>query len=362
MTLYISENIRKLRLEREITQETLADFLGVTFQSVSRWERGEGYPDITMLPEIAEFFKVSVDELLGVNKAKNEAELVKLLEEHDRHFRDEKSMWDSINKLKEKYPSDFRVQLRYMSMLLTVGGDSFADYEPKILSIYENIQKNCTDDTIRIAAKNQYINYLYRMTSVKDSGITFEDAEKVINELPKMADCQEMYCFNYEYAHKVPDKVHEAIETQIYMLFDVLSGWFFHRDKFSIDYQLDILEKAMSCFDYIYDDGNYGRLWTKVISSYGILGMLYYQKGDAESSLQKLRKAAELAIEFDNLEIITTLHSTLFEGKKFDKHIHGSDFVAKLQLKDFMTQHYGFSDEFKAKVEFKEIIDLLSEK
>lgn len=38
--IYIGENIKKFRRERELTQETLADFLGVTFQSVSKWERG----------------------------------------------------------------------------------------------------------------------------------------------------------------------------------------------------------------------------------------------------------------------------------------------------------------------------------
>ena len=56
MTIYLSENIKRLRRENNLTQETLAEFLGVTFQSVSNWERGESYPDITILPEIASFF------------------------------------------------------------------------------------------------------------------------------------------------------------------------------------------------------------------------------------------------------------------------------------------------------------------
>ena len=46
----IGDNIRRLRRERGLTQETLAEFLGVTFQSVSKWERGESCPDIAMLP------------------------------------------------------------------------------------------------------------------------------------------------------------------------------------------------------------------------------------------------------------------------------------------------------------------------
>ncbi len=359
MTIYLGENIKRLRQEKGITQETLADFLGVTFQSVSRWERGESYPDITTLPEIAAYFKISVDELLGANRAENEEEIKRLLEEHDNLHWNEKALWDSINNLKERYPNDFRVQLRYMRMLNSVRQDAFAANGPKILSIYKNIEQNCTDDTIRIKAKNQYISYLLRMACDKDSGITFEDAEKVINELPKLEDCQEMYCFNYEYVHKTPDKVYETIETLIYMQFDFLSGWFLQRRKFSIDYQIDILEKSMAFFDYIFDDGNYGRLWTKVISSCGILGMFYYEKGDSENSLRSLRKTAELAIKFDNLETITTLHSTLFEGRIYDKNIHGSDYAAKRQMKEFMMQHYGFSDEFKSTPEFRNIISML---
>ena len=67
MTIYIGENIKRLRLQKELTQEVLAEFLGISFQSISRWERGESYPDITMLPVIANFFDVTVDELLTVN-------------------------------------------------------------------------------------------------------------------------------------------------------------------------------------------------------------------------------------------------------------------------------------------------------
>lgn len=40
MNIYFSENIKKLRKERQLTQETLAEYLGVSFQAVSKWERG----------------------------------------------------------------------------------------------------------------------------------------------------------------------------------------------------------------------------------------------------------------------------------------------------------------------------------
>lgn len=55
-TLNISENIIRLRHERKLTQEQLADFIGVTKASVSKWETGQSTPDITILPQLAAFF------------------------------------------------------------------------------------------------------------------------------------------------------------------------------------------------------------------------------------------------------------------------------------------------------------------
>ena len=73
MELHIGQNIRRLRLERNLTQEEVAAHLGISFQSVSKWERGDGYPDITLLPALSHYFGTSVDELLGVSELEREA-------------------------------------------------------------------------------------------------------------------------------------------------------------------------------------------------------------------------------------------------------------------------------------------------
>ena len=69
MNCKIGEKIRELRQGKKMTQEKLADRLGVSFQSVSRWENGMTYPDIELLPAIARLFSVSVDYLLGDEEA-----------------------------------------------------------------------------------------------------------------------------------------------------------------------------------------------------------------------------------------------------------------------------------------------------
>ena len=63
--LNFSENIVRLRRKKGITQEELADFVGVTKASVSKWETKQSLPDIVLLPQLATFFNVTVDELLG---------------------------------------------------------------------------------------------------------------------------------------------------------------------------------------------------------------------------------------------------------------------------------------------------------
>lgn len=68
MKLYVSENLKRLRKEKGFTQEQLATRLNVSFQAVSKWECGESYPDIVMLPSIAQIFSVSLDDLVGMEK------------------------------------------------------------------------------------------------------------------------------------------------------------------------------------------------------------------------------------------------------------------------------------------------------
>ena len=70
MEIMIKDKLRTLRQQKNVTQETLANHLGITPQSVGKWERGEGFPDITLLPKLALYFDVTVDELLCVDKAR----------------------------------------------------------------------------------------------------------------------------------------------------------------------------------------------------------------------------------------------------------------------------------------------------
>lgn len=62
----INLRISELRHKKKITQQELADVVGVSFQTISKWENGSVMPDITYLPMLAEYFEVSVDQLIGI--------------------------------------------------------------------------------------------------------------------------------------------------------------------------------------------------------------------------------------------------------------------------------------------------------
>lgn len=72
MNIKLGTKIKELRKAKNISQEILAEYLGVSFQAVSKWENEAGLPDVTLIPAIASFFGVSTDELFDYNRMENE--------------------------------------------------------------------------------------------------------------------------------------------------------------------------------------------------------------------------------------------------------------------------------------------------
>ena len=63
----LGETIKKLRRQKDITQEQLAEYLNISSQAVSKWETDLSLPDITLIPMLANIFDVSADVLLGID-------------------------------------------------------------------------------------------------------------------------------------------------------------------------------------------------------------------------------------------------------------------------------------------------------
>ena len=159
MQLLIGNTIKYLRREKGITQEDLAEVLGVSCQSVSRWENNTCYPDIELLPTIANFFGITVDNLLGVDDAAESEKVEKYLSD----FQNAISRGDIDECIKiaragvAEYPNNYKL-LNKLMYALFVSGDSDGNipqwqenmkkYDAEITMIGERIMKYCVDPNI----------------------------------------------------------------------------------------------------------------------------------------------------------------------------------------------------------------------
>lgn len=358
MELVFGKRFKELRINKNLTQEKLAEFLGVSFQSISKWERGDNYPDITYLPVIARFFAVSVDYLLGYDEAVNEEEIKQKLYELDNSFDDEKRE-KILKELKEKYPGDFRVLLRLLGQYVFYADT--ADVDSEIISVYKNIQNNCTDDKIRICAKRYLIYYYIRQSNNPDSKICKEDYIRIIEEMPRMRDGQEQFSLFY-YGDALKPKIRESVEEHIFLLENTLISCYYYNDDIAPQYKIGLVKNFLDFCDALYDDGNYSRMWPQVLYYHTNLAWLYYLTNDFEKSIEQLRTAVDKAKKLDSMEKITVMKSVIFKGEKFNKEEVFGTTTAKEQLKMWLSnKRQVYSKEYTSLIEYKDIMEFLND-
>lgn len=373
MQLELGKRIRELRRRDGRTQEDLAEAIGVTSQAVSRWEANGGYPDMEMIPSIANYFGITIDELFGVDMAKNEEEILEIVDKFDNgKYKGSDGSLSFMAEAYHKYPSDFRILVRYMHSLINDNVDA-GDYlknKKEIFTIYDKIQNYCTNDAIRMYAKNLMIHYFKPLIRVENSGVTERDMYNLIEEMPAIPDSKE-YLMSY-----MPPDV-EKVEKGCQNLFDKLMYYFNNTiSHFSRSYMLtgveptedqiqravEALELTVKIFDLVYTDGNYGVCWRVAIYNYGYLGQYYHKLGNDKKALENLKKCAELAKYFDEMPNITERTALLFKGTTVNKQEDIAIFLdtsVRKQMTNRMLNDYPLSDEFKATPEFRKIIGIM---
>lgn len=113
--LNISKCISRKRKEKGITQEQLADYIGVSKASVSKWESGQSYPDILLLPEIATYFNITVDELIGYSPQLTNDDIKKIYKKFCKDFA--KKPFDEVMNEYEKMIKEYYYLSHQYSML-----------------------------------------------------------------------------------------------------------------------------------------------------------------------------------------------------------------------------------------------------
>ncbi|MBE5945675.1 MAG: helix-turn-helix transcriptional regulator [Lachnospiraceae bacterium] len=152
----LSQNITRLRHEKKITQEQLADFVGVTKASVSKWETGQSMPDILILPQLAAFFNVSIDDLMGYEPSLTKEQIDMIYTSLSSDFVTlgfEEAMEKSRQMVKQYYSCyEFLFNMAVLWLNHHMLADSTEEQQKILQDLYdlcEHIMYNCNDMEMR---------------------------------------------------------------------------------------------------------------------------------------------------------------------------------------------------------------------
>ncbi|MGB4661084.1 MAG: helix-turn-helix transcriptional regulator [Mobilitalea sp.] len=116
----IAKTLMSKRKEKGINQEELAAYIGVSKASVSKWETGQSYPDITFLPQLATYFNISIDELMGYSPQMTKSDIKKMYHRLSVDFSKKpfEEVYAECQELIKKYYSCFPLLLQMVVLLM----------------------------------------------------------------------------------------------------------------------------------------------------------------------------------------------------------------------------------------------------
>lgn len=278
MQIRLGEKIRELRKRDGRKQEDLAVAIGVTNQAVSRWEAGGGYPDIEVLPAIANYFHITIDELFGYDSDR-QIKLQSYLDQADQmrdtilEKKDAKQRVAFLRNAIAEFPSEWQLQIRLADALKTLGfekrehpivvtGEDDARYNTEknaqnecwkeAVSLYEEVLKKEIDDDSRRSAIHSLL-WLYSLMGEQ------EKAEKAALSQSPVSQSREVLLAEASHHEKTDEYRSEAILSLMHELYRVTGSAVMANDSLSRSQKgLDILLMVAGFYESIFEDGNYG--------------------------------------------------------------------------------------------------------
>lgn len=172
--LKLGEKIKSLRKQKDISQEVFANYLGVSFQAVSKWENGNTLPDVTLIPAIASFFGVSCDELFDFNIYETEKNIRAIVDEHSVYwYSDPEKSEQIIRDGLKKYPGNETL----LNCLIGVLSELHKNEE--VISIGKALSETTKSDEIRIDT------YRIMAMAYKEMG-EYQLAKESIKRIPEL--------------------------------------------------------------------------------------------------------------------------------------------------------------------------------
>lgn len=317
-----SDNIIRLRHEKKITQEQLADFMGVTKSSVSKWETKQSLPDVLLLPQLANFFDITIDELLGYEPQLGKEQIQKIYFDLSSAFATEpfETVMERIQKTAKQYYScyPFLYQvcvLLYNHFMLAEGEARQKEILTYILDLCNHIVEDCKD----IALCNDVVFLNASVT------LQLGDAQAVIETLEELEN--PMHCSF--------TKQGEGVLIQAYLI----AGEMEKANNFTqISMYMKLLALVSGATQYIAIHGNNLAICeetlkriTVVIEAYdlehlhpNVSALFYYQGAIAYCIHGKKAEAIQLLQQF--------VHCVGYLWKGDNAALHGDDYFDNLEV------------------------------
>lgn len=319
MQIILGERIRELRKRDGRTQEELANALGVTNQAVSRWEANGGFPDMTLIPSIANYFHVTIDELFGYNGEREQrinditAKADLLL---DTHGGDNEEAIAFLRDAAKEFPSDSEILFRLGSALalqivfkkgIKVGfPDDFAEYDTE-----QNINNEYINEAIAVFEK---VIAMDGITSQQKTAsiinlVTFYTATGQQQKAQALADkqvgidgCREfvlMLATNGKEGSIVTCAV--MIGILRYLKMNVIWAIGTKKSLRTSQYGLDVLESVINVYKTVIEDGNMGAMHSDISDLYASCAAVADRMCDIEKAKEYFGLAYFHRQEYDKV-------------------------------------------------------------
>lgn len=293
MNITLGENIRRLRTDSSLTQEQLAEAVGVSPQAVSRWETGISYPDITLLPVLANLFNATTDTLLGVDIAQKQKEIEKALEYNSTLHREGKyhESEDFIREKLKLYPdsADLTYQLAYALDKYIADGEQQKAIDAEIEALCNRSIQLDSGTWITHAAR-QMLCLLYNRQGQHEKAM-------------EIADSMPTWWVSREFLMQYVMPMEQAAAQRQYNLVALMDMMILHLKKIAWDMDSDeksieVLDKAVALGQLIAgDDMKFHH--ARICKCHLWRARYFTRMGDKDSAFAALESALHHAIEFE---------------------------------------------------------------
>lgn len=195
--LFISENLKYLRKEKDLTQEEIAEMLGVSAQSVSKWERGDTFPDITLLPALANLYKTSVDAIIGMDKINGIQTKATVFTEGHKYIRegDINAAIEVYSEALKIFPNDKGI-MSDLAMTLALDGDG--EKLSQAIVLCERVLSDSQGDKVHHTTRAA-LCFIYLKVGEKEKAVT------AAQELPHIRESREAVLAQFEKKPTIDD-------------------------------------------------------------------------------------------------------------------------------------------------------------